>query len=200
MVENKSRGRGRPRKFDENEVLDKAVAVFWRKGFDATSVDDLAEAMGIGRPSMYGAFGDKEAIFMRCLERYSGTICYPPLCALERGATAREAILGYLEGVAEYISDPEHQGCMLGAVTCAREESKVRDFVVAQVAGAEAKVADRLQAAVESGELPSDFPVARRARRAINAMLALSTRARHNTPREMLLADAEDGTDSVLAR
>lgn len=198
MVENKSRGRGRPRTFDENEVLDKAIPVFWEKGFDATSIDDLALAMGIGRPSMYGAFGDKEAIYLRCLQRYSETVCYPPLCALEKAATVREAILAYLKGIAQYVSDPAHHGCMLGAVPCTREDSEARDFATMKVAASESKIAERLRGAVETGELPADFPVERRARRAINAMLALSTRARQGATLEDLFEDAEDATESVL--
>lgn len=199
MVENKSRGRGRPRCFDEKDVLDKAVRVFWSKGFHATSLDDLSEAMGIGRPSMYGAFGDKDAIFMRCLERYVETICLPPVRAFEAEATLAGAILAYLTGVAEYATcDPCHKGCMLGSVAAPVDNPEVRNFVANRIASTQSLIAARFQADIDAGSLPPNFNVPRAARRVINAMLAISARARHGTPLETLLEDAQDGTQIAL--
>src|SRR6478752_8329148 len=63
--------RGRPRGFDTDEALDRAVEVFWRQGYEGTTLDDLTGAMGINRPSLYAAFGNKEATFRRAVERYS---------------------------------------------------------------------------------------------------------------------------------
>jgi AcrR family transcriptional regulator len=60
----------RPREFDESKVLDRALSTFWEHGYEGTSIDDLVEATGLGRASLYGAFGDKERIFARALERY----------------------------------------------------------------------------------------------------------------------------------
>jgi AcrR family transcriptional regulator len=197
MVENKSRGRGRPRSFDENEVLDRAMRVFWAKGYDGTSLDDLSQAMGIGRPSMYGAFGDKEAVFMRCLERFADTVAAGPIRFLN-APKVREAILAYMRGVANYTVADSCRGCMVGAVASLVDDDKVREFVVTKVAASEAAIAQRLQQAVNEGELPPDFPVKRRARRITNAMLALSARARQGAPLEALLEDAEDATDMAL--
>lgn len=61
----------RPREFDENDVLDRALQIFWTRGYDATSIDDLVHATGLGRASLYGAFGDKESLFRRVVERYA---------------------------------------------------------------------------------------------------------------------------------
>ena len=60
----------RPREFDEEAVLDRALALFWARGYESTSIDDLVRETGLGRASLYGAFGDKEALFRRILERY----------------------------------------------------------------------------------------------------------------------------------
>src|SRR5687768_2471443 len=72
-----SRRPGRPRAFDEQAALEAALGVFWRKGYEGASLSDLTEAMGINRPSLYAAFGNKEALFRRVLERYAqGPACY----------------------------------------------------------------------------------------------------------------------------
>jgi AcrR family transcriptional regulator len=198
MVENKSRGRGRPRSFDENDVLDRAMRVFWAKGYDGASLDDLSAAMGIGRPSMYGAFGDKDAVFMRCLERFAETVAAGPLRFLEEEANVRNAVRAYMRGVACYTVSDSCRGCMVGAVASLVDDDKVREFVVAKVAASEEAIARRLRRAIAEGELPDDFPVERRARRLANAMLALSARARQGACLDTLMEDAEDAVEMAL--
>ena len=73
MVQNAPKPRGRPRSFDEAEALEKATQVFWSKGYDGVTIDDLVDGMGVGRPSLYAVFGDKRAIFLRVLEAYAET-------------------------------------------------------------------------------------------------------------------------------
>ena len=68
MVKNAARPRGRPRNFDETGALEKATQVFWSKGYDGVTIDDLVDGMGVGRPSLYAVFGDKRAIFLRVLK------------------------------------------------------------------------------------------------------------------------------------
>jgi AcrR family transcriptional regulator len=71
MKHNKSSGpMGRPRSFDAGRALDRALQVFWRKGYEGTSLSDLTEAVGVNRPSLYAAFGDKKALFRKALDRY----------------------------------------------------------------------------------------------------------------------------------
>lgn len=179
--------------------MDKAIRVFWTKGFHATSLDDLSEAMGIGRPSMYCAFGDKDAIFMRCLERYTETVTLPAVRAFEAEATVAAAVLAYLTRVAEYATcEPCHRGCMLGAVANTVDKPEVRAYVADRVASTEAIVAARFAAAVESGEVAPTLTPHRAARRIINAMLAISARARHGASLEALKEDAQDGVQIAL--
>ena len=78
-----SRPRGRPRSFDEKVALDKATQVFWAKGYDGVTIDDLVAGMGVGRPSLYSIFGDKRTIFLRVLKAY----------AERKGALAAKALL-----------------------------------------------------------------------------------------------------------
>ena len=73
MFQNAARPRGRPRSFDERDALEKATQVFWSKGYDGVTIDDLVAGMGVGRPSLYAVFGDKRTIFLRVLRAYAET-------------------------------------------------------------------------------------------------------------------------------
>src|ERR1700733_8946148 len=96
---------GRPRAFDTDQALDQAMHLFWRKGFLGTSLSDLTEAMGINRPSLYAAFGHKEALFRRAVERYfQGPAAY--LQDALKEPTARAAVERLLQGVVELVTDP----------------------------------------------------------------------------------------------
>ena len=110
--------RGRPRTFNTDDALDRALDVFWRKGYDGASLPDLTEAMGISRPSLYAAFGNKEELFRKVLDRYvEGPAAYVRE-ALER-PTAREVVEALLAGEIELLSNPKNpRGCL--AVQSAR--------------------------------------------------------------------------------
>jgi AcrR family transcriptional regulator len=99
---------GRAREFDADEALDRAMTLFWSKGYDGTSLSDLTEAMGINRPSLYAAYGNKQELFRKALERYGeGPSAY------EREAlaqpTARMVAEGLLRGAADVQTDPDPQ-------------------------------------------------------------------------------------------
>jgi len=83
MIQKATRPRGRPRGFDELQALEKATQVFWSKGYDGATIDDLVGGMGVGRPSLYAVFGDKRTLFLRVLRAY----------AEKKGARAAKALL-----------------------------------------------------------------------------------------------------------
>ena len=198
MVE-KPRTRGRPRSFDSDVALDSAAELFWAKGFAETSLDELSAAMGMGRPSIYNAFGDKEALFVRALERFRDTTGSSPLRAMDSEESIHDALDAFFRQVVAYTTaDRSHLGCLLGSVAPVTDIPGVRQFLNASVAETEVQITQRLASAVRSGELPSDYSPKRGARRAINAMLSLASRARLGTPRDQLLSDAADATPIVL--
>jgi len=130
MVQKEGRPRGRPRSFDADEALDKARAVFWNLGYAATSLDDLAEATGLNRPSLYGAFGDKHALYMAALERSRSEAVGGVRLLLSRPGPLRET-LGHLYASANrvYMAGRAGQrGCFLigTAVTQAVEDRSAR--------------------------------------------------------------------------
>ena len=104
---------GRPRAFDMDQALDQALHVFWEKGYEGTSIADLTEAMGINPPSLYAAFGNKETLFKKALDRYEAwrdEILEEAFAA----PTAREAVTRLLLGTAERLSDKcKPRGCLM---------------------------------------------------------------------------------------
>lgn len=102
------------KEFDEDRALDAAVDCFWARGFEATSVRDLADSMGIGGTSLYNAFGDKRALFARSLERYANRSMRERIARLEAGHRPKEAIAAFLaEIVDRSVKDRDRKGCLL---------------------------------------------------------------------------------------
>jgi AcrR family transcriptional regulator len=195
----KSRPRGRPRAYDPGQALDIAAELFWVHGFSDTSLDELSAAMGMGRPSIYNAFGDKEALFLRALERFRDTVGSAPLRAFAGADSIQDALDAFFRQIVEYTTaERSHLGCLIGSIAPATDLPDVHEFLKTNLALTEEQIAKRLAAAVQSGELPSDYSAAQGARRAVNAMLSLGARARLGSSRDDLLSDAAGATSIVL--
>jgi AcrR family transcriptional regulator len=120
--------KGRPRSFDRDDVLKRAMMLFWKHGYDATSVSLLTEAMGIGAPSLYGAFGDKRALFKEALDHYMTTYGSFTVRAFQDESDPRAAIERLLLGAAAMFTSADHPpGCMVitAATNCAPESAAV---------------------------------------------------------------------------
>src|SRR5207248_4615008 len=164
--------RGRPRAFDIDQALDRAVEVFWRKGYEGTSLSDLTKAMDINRPSLYAAFGDKEALFSKVIDRYTNGAAGFTLQALQ-AATAREVAEQLLLGAAEKMCGGGHPaGCLLvqGALAAGNESASVRRELASRRDQARAAVHQRLRRAKKEGDLPSDADPAALARYLITVL------------------------------
>src|ERR1700746_3679224 len=101
MFQNTTRPRGRPRTFDEQEALEKAIQVFWSKGYDGVTIDDLVAGMGVGRPSLDAAFGDKRTLFLRALRAYAEKKGARAARALLTPQTLRASLAGFLRDAVE---------------------------------------------------------------------------------------------------
>jgi AcrR family transcriptional regulator len=150
--------RGRPRAFDANKALDRALLVFWRKGYEGASLSDLTLAMGINRPSLYGAFGNKENLFRKALDRYvDGPAAYVREALKE--PTARAVVERLLSEAASLLSDRRHPpGCLIvqAALSCGEEADSVRRELAARRSAGEAEIRQRLVRARSEGDLPPD--------------------------------------------
>ena len=150
------RPRGRPRGFDRDTALDRALPVFRRQGYEGASVADLTAAMGITTPSLYGAFGSKERLYREALDRYRADAQRAAPWAMA-APTAREAIQQILEGSARDFSDPAHPpGCMISTavLTCAPENRPAAAAVTSMRGNTVARLRTRFARALEDGELP----------------------------------------------
>ena len=185
--------KGRPRSFDLNKALDNALRVFWEKGYEGASLTDLTNAMGINRPSMYAAFGDKEELFRKALDRYAkGPAAYAYEALSE--ATARKAIEKLLLGAVEALSNPKNpKGCLLvqGALACGDESTSIREELIQRRIAAEAEIAKRLKRARAEGELPEEVNPSDLARFYVTVMRGLGVEAATGATRSQLLRVVE---------
>jgi AcrR family transcriptional regulator len=149
---------GRPRCFCEEAALDAAMRVFWAQGYEAASLTDLTEAMGISRPSLYAAFGDKEALFRKAMARYAeGPAAYLKE-ALEE-PTARGVIEALLRGALTLLSDPTNpRGCLSvqGALAAGDDGAAVQDALAGWRRSGQAEIQKRLKRLKRAGDLPVD--------------------------------------------
>jgi len=192
-VEPTVRRRGRPRGFDADQALDAAMRVFWRKGYEGTSLSDLAAATGLKSPSLYAAFGDKEALFRKVLDRYSRGPASYLKSALE-APTAYEAVERMLLGAIDLVTNPENPSvCLIaqGTLVCAEEADLVRREVIERRRRGEAGLRARLQADVDAGLLPADTDVAELTRFYATVMRGIGISALTGASREELIGVAQ---------
>lgn len=150
------RPRGRPRALDRDKALETALQLFWRHGYEGTSIADLTEAMGVAPPSLYSAFGSKERLYQEALDRYRASYGSFTERALAEEPTARRAIERLLrDAVRVYSAGPEPLGCMLaaGALTCSAEHKEIAAALAQRRLSAIAAIKSRFDRAMAEGEL-----------------------------------------------
>lgn len=190
-----ARGRGRPRAFDREAALAEATRLFWAKGYEATSISDLTEAMGIGSPSLYAAFGSKEALYAEALAYYRENFDAFVWSNFTSAPTAREAIAAFLTDSASaltgYVADIPC-GCM---VTLSAVGSEGHPELGTLVRTARASTFDRVKArldrAVAEGEIPAATNVPALARYVQTVQNGMSILARDGADCHELRAVAE---------
>jgi len=158
----KTKSRGRPRQFNEKVALEKAIYVFFEKGYDGASLDDLTQAMGISRPSLYASFGNKEALFLKVLNTYSNLALEQLRALLFQAATAQEGLKQMFDHlVASQLSESNQcqsqmGGCLLvNSTVLACRESKVGEELARLHTLTEELLKERLDLGQAQGDLPA---------------------------------------------
>lgn len=176
--------RGRPREFDVEEALAAALRVFWEKGYDGASLTDLTEAMGITRPSLYAAFGNKEELFKRALDLYE-----TEKLAYVRGAlaapTARGVAQRMLEGTVQNITT-ECRGCLgvIASVKC--DSSPIREDIKSRSDSARKAIIERMQRAIDDGDFNAPVAADAMTYYLVAVMQGISVQAGAGASREQL--------------
>lgn len=151
----KARQRGRPREFSVDEALTAALRVFWERGYEGASISDLTEAMGITRPSLYAAFGNKEELFKKALDLYERDKLAYIQEALD-APTARGVAERLLQGAIDLQMGGDPKGCLgvIASTACGVEAECIRQEVIKRRASADAALLARFERAQAEGDLP----------------------------------------------
>ena len=177
---------GRPRAFDPDTALDRAMHVFWAKGYEGASLSDLTRVMRINRPSLYAAFGNKEQLFRKVLDRYmDGPVAYfgKALAA----SKARDVVEEIFLGTARMAGDPRiPAGCLMvqGALACG--DAPVRKEVAARRTAAELALRRRLQRAKREGDLPKNADPAELAHYVMTVVRGMAVQSAGGASRDQL--------------
>ncbi len=180
--------KGRPREFDVDEALDSALRVFWRRGYEGATLPDLTAAMGINRPSLYAAFGSKEELFRKALDRYvAGPAAFVREALNE--PTARAVAERLLGGTIDLVTDRRNpRGCLIvqSALACGETAESVRREVAARRVAGESAVRQRFERARAEGDLPAETDAADLARYVVTVMRGMAVQAAGGASRQDL--------------
>jgi AcrR family transcriptional regulator len=180
--------KGRPREFDVDVALAAALRVFWRKGYESASLSDLTEAMGITRPSLYAAFGNKEALFKKALDLYEREKLAYVGEAL-KAPTSREVVERLWRGALEMqFSDCQPRGCMriMNSLSCGPEADSIRDDLNARRQSSRVAICERIEQAKAEGDLPADANADGLCSYVTAILQGMSVQASAGTPRREL--------------
>ncbi|UPJ49542.1 TetR/AcrR family transcriptional regulator [Bradyrhizobium sp. 200] len=184
---------GRPREFDVDKALDLALQVFWRKGYEGASMADLTETMGITKPSLYSAFGNKEELFRKALDRYVDGPGGYFQAALAK-PTAHAVVEHLLYESADAVSDPNHPpGCLAvqGALSCGDAAESIKQELMSRRAKGEQDLRQRFERAIAEGDLPEGSDAADLAAYLSAILQGMAVQAAGGTTREQLRKIAE---------
>jgi TetR/AcrR family transcriptional regulator, transcriptional repressor for nem operon len=190
----------RPKEFDRDQALDLATEVFWKRGYEATSIGDLVDALGIGRQSLYDTFGDKHALYLASLDRYRQRHGSAVAAALGADVPLRRSMRMFFEGaIDQLLGDPHGKSCMLVAAVAERcpDDPEVAERFCSNLHGMEQALQHRLIRAQQEGEIARHLEPLALARYFVNTLNGLQITGKAIRDRQALLAIA-DVTLSVL--
>ncbi len=152
---------GRPTEFDRNEALEKAMDLFWSRGYEATGLRDLLDHMGIGRQSLYDTFGDKHGLFIEAIKHYNHRMTQGLVAQLDGEGSPLERIRRAVSSIGNSVTDGRCRGCLLTntLVESAPHDQEIATAAKSMLNGMEGAFRRVLKQAVETGELPIDANV-----------------------------------------
>ncbi|WP_102896342.1 TetR/AcrR family transcriptional regulator [Phaeobacter piscinae] len=149
---------GRQRSFDTDDAIEQAMLLFWERGYEAASMADLSAAMGVNPPSIYAAFGNKQALFERCAAHYAQSVAAYAPRALGEAATAETALRRFVSDAIEaFCTQDRPKGCLLvsAATNCGKGSAGAQDLLTGYRQASETMIADRIRRGMEAGDMPA---------------------------------------------
>lgn len=202
MVEKiEKRGRGRPRKFDPDEVLDTVIDVFWELGYDAADTETLARRTGLTKPSLYNAFGSKEDLFVAAINRYRTTRSKASLEVLARSEAPADGVRDYFLNLAQNVAAPGcPKGCLVLSIALPLKDRfpKVAGELQAAPKASMEGLMAYFEGQKENGNLPSEFDSQSALSLLSDLGAAMIVQARGGAPLDMLKTKATRNSDLVL--
>ncbi|HVJ34093.1 MAG TPA: TetR/AcrR family transcriptional regulator [Terriglobia bacterium] len=195
IMKNK-RERGRPRAFDRDAVLERAMRIFWAAGYECASMPMLTEAMGISAQSLYAAFGSKEALYREAIELYRKTAGGFSVHALE-AADALDAVTRLLREAAITFSRADTPGCMITMAPAGLEDEPLTLLGRELRADGVLKVAERLRRGIDQGQIQPGTDCTAWARYVVGVVQGLSVQARDGAPIQDLLSTATIASEAL---
>lgn len=193
----------RTKDFDEDRAVDAAVDCFWLRGYEATSVRDLAKAMGIGGTSLYNAYGDKRALFSRSLERYANRSMRERISRLEAAHRPKAAIEAFLaEIIGRSLSDPDRKGCLLvnSALDVAPHDAEIGKVVGGYLGEIRAFFRRNIEAARKAGQVSRRIDAEEASAHLLGVLVGIRVLARTGANRKTLDAVAQPALDLLKTR
>ena len=179
----------RPREFDEATALEAAIECFWHRGYEATSVRDLADKMGISGPSLYNAYGDKRALFAQALEHYVDNSARALIKRLEASLPPKQAVRRFIEEIIDRsVNDRERRGCFLinSALEVAPHDKQLGALIADRLAEIEDFFYRSIKAAQAKGAVPRNRVARDLARLLLGVLLGIRVLARSKPERALL--------------
>lgn len=187
------KSRGRPRVFDMDEALEKALQIFWQRGYEGASLAELTEALGVNKPSLYAAFGNKEELFMKALAKYTtGPVAFVRDVVNE--PTAHAVAKRFLSEAADFLTQPSHpKGCMVvqGALSGSESAEMVKKVLIQYRAAYENLLTKRFEQAKKDGDLSGDADPQALAKYLATLHQGMSVQATSGASKDDLLAIAD---------
>lgn len=176
---------GRPRSFDVDEVIDRAMHVFWRHGYDGTALVDLEQATGLGRQSLYGVFGDKRGLFSKVIEHYFERVLKPGIDRLGAPGSARAHLEQVFDSWEAIAGLPDFNGCLVGnsVPEMSARDPELAEVLARKLALMEGAFSRALERAQRDGEISAELDVTSTARALLTLAQGLAVVARaHRDP------------------
>ncbi len=194
---------GRPKTFDRDDALTKAIGVFWKQGYEGASMKLLTDKMGINSPSLYAEFGDKHGLYLEAINSYATNDACTPLVALETEPDIHCAVRAFFEAVIDYSTQHASgaKGCFLVScvATSAGHVDGTAELLRDAITSTDKRIKTRLDHEVRTGSLPQNFPSADRAKLMFDLRQGMVFRARAGFTDEVLAGDIDKYVGSVLA-